>query len=50
MLQWSNKKAAMEEKMEGLSKNLKSESIKQKMLSASKNVTPMSPPSVMPGL
>ena len=50
MLQWSNKKAAMEEKMEGLSKNLKSESIKQKMLSASKNVSPMAPPSVMPGL
>lgn len=50
MLQWSNKKAAMQEKMEGLAKNLKSASIKQKMLSASKNVSPMVPPSVMPGL
>ena len=50
MLQWSNKKAATEEKMEGLAKNLKSSSIKQKMLSASSNVSPMAPPSVMPGL
>lgn len=50
MMAWSNNKAAMQEKMEGLAKNLKSVSIKQKILSASKNVSTIVPPSAMPGL
>ena len=50
MMAWSNNKVAMQEKMEGLAKNLKSVSIKQKMLSASKNVSTIVPPSAMPGL